>query len=251
VLTQRRRRLEQQLEHQEREGRALRVALGRLQVGLSGGPLARGCVWWWFDVGGVNILTNLHSHYPTSFSFSISFSPSIIHPYPHPPPSVLTTTLHHPFHQVELQRVDGLIAQHSGLKAVLAEEQTQLQVGRRADALTAAEAMRRRLESADGVLESAAGNAADEDRTSRGSSRTLICLSTPVCPPPTPKKQSNQGRVMRELREMEEETAGLGSSIEEGAANKRQLMAGEGVLAVAFGRLPDWLAMGMITSMEI
>lgn len=32
--------------------------------------------------------------------------------------------------QVELQRVDGLIAQHAGLKAVLEEEQLQLQVGR-------------------------------------------------------------------------------------------------------------------------
>jgi hypothetical protein len=32
-----------------------------------------------------------------------------------------------PLLQVELQRVDGLIAQHAGLKAVLQEEQLQLQ----------------------------------------------------------------------------------------------------------------------------
>ena len=34
-----------------------------------------------------------------------------------------------PSQQLELKRVGGLIAQHAGLRAVLEEEQTQLQVG--------------------------------------------------------------------------------------------------------------------------
>ncbi|GBF90586.1 hypothetical protein Rsub_03158 [Raphidocelis subcapitata] len=62
--------------------------------------------------------------------------------------------------QTELARVDGLIGRHEGLKAVLREEQTQL-----------------------------------------------------------------EGRAMAELRGMEEDAARLGSSIDEGAANKQQLVA--------------------------
>lgn len=51
---------------------------------------------------------------------------------------------------------------------------------------------------------------------------TLLPLQLSCSPLPTP-----QGRVMRELQEMEEEAARLGTGIDEGTANKRQLVAGE------------------------
>lgn len=101
--------------------------------------------------------------------------------------------------------MDGLIAQHADLKAMLREEQTQLEA--RAPRFRPRAV---RPESREGPCKGATC------RQTKGRAERLART------PPAP----TQGRVMAELRALEEEAARLGSGIEGGAAAKRQLLAG-------------------------